>query len=155
MFSLAALTRETTVLIPVASFLVEGIGRRRFLLIPPEILVASILGVASLWLGARLWNVDRTWALIVLFDLVVLIAVDRAVLFSTLNVPRVVPWVIPLAVIVLSRDQQAESADKSHARLQSADKSHARLQSADEDSFDGERHTMVEGLVDRTALRHL
>jgi hypothetical protein len=173
LFSPAALTRETTLLIPAAAFLAEGIGRRRFRLIPPaiiaawivvlditigdpgkssaqfrrpfagwvdqgiatpEILVASILGVASLWLGARLWNVDRTWALIVLFDLAVLIAVDRAVLFNTLNLTRVIPWVIPLAAIVLSRDRQAESADK--------------------DGLDGERHTMVEGLVDRTALRH-
>ena len=55
-------------------------------------------------------------------------------LFNTLNLTRVVPWVIPLAAIVLSRDRQAESADK--------------------DGLDGEHHPMVEDLVDRTLLRH-
>jgi hypothetical protein len=92
------------------------------------------------------WLPDGQPTLIGMWALnLIAIGVDRAVLFSTLNLGRVVPWVIPLAVLVLSRDRRAESADNSHARLHSADK----------DGLDRERHAMVEGFVDRTALRHL
>ncbi|MEM7143424.1 MAG: hypothetical protein AAF548_20585 [Actinomycetota bacterium] len=50
LFALAALTRETTLVIPAAVFLWEGRGRRRWLLLPPAALVAW-MGVLQTWIG--------------------------------------------------------------------------------------------------------
>ena len=49
-FTLAALTRETTLLIPAAVFLLEGRGRRLPLLVPPAVL-AVWMGILQLWIG--------------------------------------------------------------------------------------------------------
>lgn len=141
LFTLAALTRETSLVIPAAVFLAEGRGRRLPLLVPPvvvaawigllevwiggpgksatqfrlpfrgwaeqgfaspEVGVAVALAAGSVWVAGRLWAHDRTWALILVMDLAVLVCVDDAVLFNVLNLTRVTPWVLPLAVLAVT-----------------------------------------------------
>jgi hypothetical protein len=138
MFTLAALTRETTLVVPAAVFLLEGRGRRPALLVPPlilggwivilgawigdpgksaaqfrppflgwvdqglatgEIAVAFTFLVGSVWVAWKLWDHDRTWAVVLLLDAAVLVLVDRGVLFDPLNLSRVVPWMVPFAII--------------------------------------------------------
>lgn len=176
LFVLAALTRETTLVVPAAVFLTEGAGRRRFLLIPPAVLAAWILVLewwiggpgksatqfrppflgwldpatgprevalaaalllGSLWVAHRLWTVDRTWAVVVLFDAAILACVDRDVLFNTLNLARVTPWVIPLIVVALGVGAGPEPS------------------SADEDQLGGEGDPVVDGLVHGASPGHV
>lgn len=175
LFVLAALTRETTLVIPLAVFLFEHADRRRWLLLPPaalatwlvvlelwigdggksaaqftlpfagwvdqgiastEIVVAAVLLIASAWVAVRLWSVDRTWAAVLLLDAAVLVTVDRGVLFDPMNLARVVPWVVPFALLVLLPRRHGGS-------------------SADEHRLRREADPVVERLVDGAPLGHL
>ncbi len=50
LFALAALTRETTLLIPAAAFLCEG-GRRRWALVIPPAALLAWMAVLQIWIG--------------------------------------------------------------------------------------------------------
>jgi len=66
-----------------------------------ETLGAAALVALSAWVAHRLWAIDRVFALVVAAEGALLCCVDQAVLFHTLNLARVTPWVVPWAAIVL------------------------------------------------------
>lgn len=113
--------------LPLFGWVDQGLGS-------PEVLIAFTLAVGSAWVARRLWDHDRTWALVLLFDLAVLVCVDQAVLFNVLNLTRVTPWVVPLAVLVVSARWPERSTDE-NGRV-------------------GEVDPVPERLVDRAALHH-
>ncbi len=175
LFTLAALTRETTLVVPAAVFLVEGRGRRPPLLVAPlvpaawmgilevwigdpgksaaqfrppflgwvdqglasgEVAVAFTFLVGSVWVAWKLWDHDRTWAVVLLLDAAVLVLLDRGVLFDPLNLSRVVPWMVPFAIIAVTMPN-------------------GERDSADEKALGGEGDAVIEGLVDRATSGNL